>query len=342
MSLIMRTVRFATPLILLSVACAAGPGSNADGAFSDLDQRTAEHLREPAPITGQAGAELSARLEQHKAVHFYEQAPLPFHLGQGISAAKDPKDLSGFAPAQPLSGTCAAGDVKRVYDGMGTSGIGFEGALTSAPSELDAFAVRSLLRGTATTPPIALDRVAAYQAAVIEQPTRIAGQIEAYFQNYSFQLSGKERLTGTPAECGDFHVETVTAARFISFAFALDFQRPEDANALGDRWKLLGANTLFQPTPELSTFLVDRSVEVSVHVLVPSGLAEYVKSKVEKDVCDALHLDGCNTLKAHLLDVYGELNLLPGSAETLEAVLAPNSSWGVFDASLARNDYLLP
>lgn len=337
---------FAATTVISAAACAPPTANDPDPATSDLSEQVHEQVHAPAPVARRQAERIADRVSYRAPIHFYAQPPLAITVGQAATAKKDATDVSGFGPAQALPAKCVGGDVRSLLDDMraqGSQGLGMtveahygtdgsKPTLVSAPASADRFLVDSLVRDTLLRPAMRLDRVAAFQAAVMTTPTRVAGisEINATHNVFRFQ---NEHRTSTGADCGEFFARSLTAGRFLSYAFVLDFQDAKDVTAFHDA--KYTASSLLEPTPALEAFLVARSVNVSVHVLASSGIATYVEKKIHDDRCDALNLSGCEPLRAHLASLLQELTSLPGEDETLDSVLAPDATWGVYGVNLS-------
>jgi hypothetical protein len=312
-------------------ACSSAAPAGADSAPSDLTQRVPPGIGAGAPISPSLANKIASRLDVPTPIHFYEQQPLAT-LGQAVSIATDG---ANSAAGKPLPATCVGGNAVRTPTPGGSGVIGGDGLLAEAPSD-DAFLVQGKsFRLTPTSPFLQLEQVTEYQAAVKSSPTRVSGYTERYDERSAFHFDyANEHRTSSGSECGDAFVRDVVAARFLSYAFVIDFEKAEDRAAYPAP-SLAGANALFRPTAELSKFLIDRSAKVSVHVLVSSALADYVKYRLSNENCDAVHLTGCEALRARLVELHNEMSVLPGGDDSLDSIQVPGSPWGVYDVTLS-------
>jgi hypothetical protein len=266
------------------------------------------------------------------------QEPLSVRPGTAVRSTQLESGKHGAAEALPAR--CVEGAPNSLLEMMrrlGHAGLGGTstfsvGRLASGPAF--AGAPRMVIEQESfRAPPPPLPSVASFLGAVGADESRVSGSVEARVDRNSFSLSDPKR-TRDGDSCGTHWVQSVKARRFISYAIALDFPSPTEASEYRAQFPL-GVNAILDPTPALSASLKDSAAKLTFHVLVAKELADIVKKSVAGDACTIDQLAGCRKAFDHLLEVAKTIGDLPGNDETLEAVVAPGSTWGLYDATYA-------
>ena len=280
-------------------------------------------------------------MSSNGSVVLYEQAPLPLKVGQGVA-------VSG-SQASLLPAACVKGTPDSTLDVMKESGatvLGITsmssfGAVNGGPG-LAASNGMSFMHNSFSSdvnPTITLAEVARFDDLLTYSDRRTVGLGEINSEHNAFFFDGDYTRTNASAtDCGSLFVESFTAVRFLSIAFAIDFVTAADKTAFGSH----DANVLLAPAPSTAAFLRDHGAKVSVHVLYPSGLADIVKKSISGDRCDEAHLEGCKPMFDHLYAVVSSFSTISGNDATAEEALAPGSTWGAYEASLGSYSMVIP